>query len=41
MLFRSVEERSTANELGCTVVINDDLDDTVAELAGLIDAARD
>lgn len=40
-LDKAVEERSTANELGCTVVINDDLDDTVAELAGLIDAARD
>ena len=39
-LDKAVAERETAAELGCTVVINDDLERTVAELTDLIEAAR-
>jgi len=39
-LETAVIERENAAELGCTVVINDDLDSTVAELASLIDSSR-
>ena len=39
-LEKAVQERKMAAELGCIIVINDDLDRTVAELASLIEAAR-
>lgn len=39
-LDKAVVERSAAAELGCTIIINDDLDRTVNELASLIDRAR-
>ena len=39
-LEKAAEERITAAQLGCTVVINDDLDRAVAELESLIEAAR-
>lgn len=39
-LATAVEERQAAKELGCIVVINDDLDSTVTELVGVIDANR-
>lgn len=39
-LDKAVVERDAAAELGCTVIINDDLDATVAELRALINAAR-
>jgi len=37
-LETAVAEREAAAELGCIVVINDDLESTVAELAGIIAA---
>lgn len=39
-LDKAVIERETASELGCSIIINDDLDRAVAELAALIDTAR-
>jgi guanylate kinase len=39
-LAKGAEERELAARLGATVLINDDLDRTVAELRGVIDAAR-
>lgn len=39
-LAKSVEERALAAELGARVIVNDDLDRAVAEVAGLLDAAR-
>jgi guanylate kinase len=39
-LDKAVVERSAAAELGCVVLVNDDLDTTVGELRELIDAAR-
>ncbi|MEM7092151.1 MAG: guanylate kinase [Actinomycetota bacterium] len=33
-------ERASATELGCTFIVNDGLDDTVAQLTALIEAAR-
>lgn len=40
-LDKAVVERSAAAELGCTTVINDDLDRCVAELAAIIVADRE
>ena len=40
-LTTAIAERAAAEELGCQVVINDDLDSTVAELAAIIDFYRD
>ena len=40
-LMTAIAERAAAEELGCQVVINDDLDSTVAELAAIIDFYRD
>ncbi len=40
-LAKSAEEVSKAAELGAVVVVNDDLDQAVAELAGLIGERRD
>ncbi|MDG1087517.1 MAG: guanylate kinase [Acidimicrobiales bacterium] len=39
-LTTAIAERAAAEELGCQVVINDDLDSTVAELAAIIDFCR-
>ena len=39
-LDKAVVERNAAAELGCTVIINDDLDTTVDELRALIRAVR-
>ncbi|MCL4118573.1 UNVERIFIED_CONTAM: hypothetical protein GTU68_046281 [Idotea baltica] len=39
-LETAIAERRAAEELGCTVVINDDLDSTVAELASIIASHR-
>lgn len=39
-LDKAIVERSAAEELGCRIVINDDLDTTVRELADLIAAVR-
>lgn len=39
-LEKAVLERAAAEELGCQIVINDDLAATVSELAQLIEAAR-
>jgi len=39
-LETAIAERQAATELGCLVVINDDLESTVTELAGMIDAYR-
>ncbi len=39
-LTTAIAERAAAEELGCQVVINDDLDSTVAELAAIIDFYR-
>ena len=39
-LMTAIAERAAAEELGCQVVINDDLDSTVAELAAIIDFYR-
>ena len=40
-LAKADEEAAAGRALGATVVVNDDLDRTVAEIRGLIDAARD
>jgi len=39
-LAAAVQERSAAQKLGFTIIINDDLDSTVAELAHVIEAHR-
>lgn len=39
-LETAVAERAAAEELGCTVVINDELDSTVAELMTIIESHR-
>lgn len=39
-LDKAVTEREMAADLGCTVLINDEIDHTVAELGRLIEAAR-
>lgn len=40
-LETAIAERAAAEELGCTVVINDELDSTVAELTAIIESYRD
>ncbi len=39
-LATAVAERAAAADLGCTIVINDDVESTVAELAAIIDSYR-
>ncbi len=39
-LETAVAERAAAKELGCTVIINDELDSTVAELTAIINSHR-
>lgn len=39
-LATAVAEREAAAELGCTVIINDDVESTVAELAAIVAAHR-
>jgi len=40
-LETAIAERAAAEELGCLIVINDDLDTTVAKLAAVIDSYRE
>jgi guanylate kinase len=39
-LKTAIGERAAADELGCTTVINDELESTVAELTAIIESYR-